>query len=262
SMPAGGLSRSCRTQGRPESRPSPRCRVRKELAYVSSRTGDGVTTSLRRPPHGAAYHRIAPSFIGTCRCQQPPPAPAGPGRRGADDPVRPVHRDLERGVVERPRTDQRLPHEVAAARHAHLGGLRQADLDDLAVGVGPDLAQEEVAVLAEARVLTAEQAEHESSVALLCSASSMARVIAADRNGIATAAAHLRAGGLVALPTGSAHGLGAAAGDPRAVARVFAAKGRPRGHPLIVHLGDASALWQWADRDAQAERGADPALVE
>ncbi|HLV10917.1 MAG TPA: 5-(carboxyamino)imidazole ribonucleotide mutase [Trueperaceae bacterium] len=90
----------------------------------------------------------------------------------------------------------------------------------------------------------------------------MARVIAADRNGIATAAAHLRAGGLVAFPTETVYGLGAAAGDPRAVARVFAAKGRPRGHPLIVHLGDASALWQWADRDAQAERGADPALVE
>src|SRR5690606_39820635 len=131
-----------------------------------------------------------------------------------------------------------------------------------AVGVGPDLAQEEVAVLAEARVLTAEQAEHESSVALLCSASSMARVIAADRNGIATAAAHLRAGGLVAFPTETVYGLGAAAGDPRAVARVFAAKGRPRGHPPIGHLRAAPAPWQWARRDAPAEPRADPAPAD
>ena len=90
----------------------------------------------------------------------------------------------------------------------------------------------------------------------------MARLIDADSSGISEAAAHLRAGGLVAFPTETVYGLGASAQDREAVARVFAAKGRPRQHPLIVHLPDAGALWRWADREAQAERGVDPATVE
>ena len=63
----------------------------------------------------------------------------------------------------------------------------------------------------------------------------MARVIAADRNGIAAAAAHLRAGGLVAFPTETVYGLGAAAGDPRAVAlalklaKAYAARRNKKG---------------------------------
>src|SRR5690606_3552461 len=181
---------------------------------------------------------------------------------GAHDLVGPVQRHLERGVVERLRADERLAHEVAAAGHAHLRRFGEADLDHLAVSVGPHLADEEVAVVAETRVLAPEEAEHESSVALLCSASSMARLIDADSSGISEAAAHLRAGGLVAFPTETVYGLGASAQDREAVARVFAAKGRPRQHPLIVHLPDAGALWRWADREAQAERGVDPATVE
>lgn len=51
-----------------------------------------------------------------------------------------------------------------------------------------------------------------------------------------TAAAVLRAGGLVAFPTETVYGLGADARSAQAVARVFAAKGRPSTNPLIVHV--------------------------
>ncbi|MBC7541310.1 MAG: threonylcarbamoyl-AMP synthase [Candidatus Sericytochromatia bacterium] len=53
------------------------------------------------------------------------------------------------------------------------------------------------------------------------------------------AAAVLRAGGLVAFPTETVYGLGAAALDPIAVAGIFRAKGRPSFNPLIVHVLDA-----------------------
>jgi len=63
---------------------------------------------------------------------------------------------------------------------------------------------------------------------------------------IARAAAILRAGGLVAFPTETVYGLGADAGNPAAVAKIFAAKGRPQDHPLIVHLADVALLPLWA----------------
>jgi L-threonylcarbamoyladenylate synthase len=53
---------------------------------------------------------------------------------------------------------------------------------------------------------------------------------------VAHAAALIRAGRLVAFPTETVYGLGANALDPEAVARIFAAKGRPRTSPLIVHV--------------------------
>jgi L-threonylcarbamoyladenylate synthase len=56
----------------------------------------------------------------------------------------------------------------------------------------------------------------------------------------------LRRGGLIGLPTETVYGLGADAGNPTAVARIFAAKGRPADHPLIVHLHRASQLAGWA----------------
>ncbi len=59
---------------------------------------------------------------------------------------------------------------------------------------------------------------------------------------VAHAVALLRAGGLVALPTETVYGLGADAEDAAAVARVYAAKGRPADHPLIVHLADAAQV--------------------
>lgn len=49
-------------------------------------------------------------------------------------------------------------------------------------------------------------------------------------------------GGLVAFPTETVYGLGANALDPKAVARIFAAKGRPSDNPLIVHVGDVSCM--------------------
>jgi L-threonylcarbamoyladenylate synthase len=55
---------------------------------------------------------------------------------------------------------------------------------------------------------------------------------------IARAVAVLRAGGLVALPTETVYGLAARADDARAVAAIYAAKGRPAHNPLIVHLAD------------------------
>ena len=70
-----------------------------------------------------------------------------------------------------------------------------------------------------------------------------ARVLSADDPGqLAEAAAVLRAGGLVAFGTETVYGLGANALGPAAVAGVFAAKGRPRFDPLIVHLADAAEL--------------------
>jgi L-threonylcarbamoyladenylate synthase len=55
----------------------------------------------------------------------------------------------------------------------------------------------------------------------------------------------LRAGGLVAFPTETVYGLGADAASPDAVQRLFAVKGRPADHPVIVHLGDAAQLDEW-----------------
>lgn len=60
------------------------------------------------------------------------------------------------------------------------------------------------------------------------------------------AASILRHGGLVAFPTETVYGLGADAENPEAVARIFAAKGRPANHPLIVHIGHAGLLERWA----------------
>ena len=76
----------------------------------------------------------------------------------------------------------------------------------------------------------------------------------ADREGIAAAAAVLRRGSLVAFPTETVYGLGADATDDRAVARIFAAKGRPRFNPLIVHAPDLAAHRQWAAFDGPALR--------
>ena len=60
----------------------------------------------------------------------------------------------------------------------------------------------------------------------------------------------LREGKLVAFPTETVYGLGADAGNPRAVRAIFAAKGRPADHPVIVHVHDAAHAAHWARRDA------------
>lgn len=74
----------------------------------------------------------------------------------------------------------------------------------------------------------------------------MARILPATPQAIAEAVAALRAGQLVAFPTETVYGLGAAARNAAAVERIYAVKGRPRGHPLIVHLPGPAALREWA----------------
>ena len=64
--------------------------------------------------------------------------------------------------------------------------------------------------------------------------------LAADAAGIARAVALLKAGRPVALPTETVYGLAAVAADGAAVARVYAAKGRPGFNPLIVHVADVA----------------------
>jgi L-threonylcarbamoyladenylate synthase len=63
----------------------------------------------------------------------------------------------------------------------------------------------------------------------------------ADAAGIEAAAAAIAAGALVAMPTETVYGLAADATNPEAVARIFAAKGRPRFNPLIVHVPSLEA---------------------
>ena len=65
---------------------------------------------------------------------------------------------------------------------------------------------------------------------------------------IEEAARLLNAGELVAFPTETVYGLGADASNPAAVARIFAAKGRPHSHPLIVHVSNFDAAREWAGR--------------
>ena len=60
------------------------------------------------------------------------------------------------------------------------------------------------------------------------------------------AAAHLKAGDLVAFPTETVYGLGADASNEQAVARIYSVKGRPNDHPLIVHIASMERMGDWA----------------
>ena len=75
-----------------------------------------------------------------------------------------------------------------------------------------------------------------------------------DAAAIAQAADMIRAGGIVAVPTETVYGLAADAGNAEAVARIYAAKGRPSFNPLIVHVPDLAAAEALAvfDDDARA----------
>ena len=68
-----------------------------------------------------------------------------------------------------------------------------------------------------------------------------------DAAAVARAASQLAAGELVAFPTETVYGLGARADDDAAVARIFARKGRPVGHPLIVHVAQPADAAPFAD---------------
>ena len=63
---------------------------------------------------------------------------------------------------------------------------------------------------------------------------------------VAAAARALRGGALLGLPTETVYGLAADASSDAAVAQIFAAKGRPSDHPLIVHVADASGIAHFA----------------
>jgi len=66
------------------------------------------------------------------------------------------------------------------------------------------------------------------------------------------AARLLRDGELVAFPTETVYGLGADAANPAAVAKIFALKGRPADHPVIVHVASAEALREWGNEVSPA----------
>jgi L-threonylcarbamoyladenylate synthase len=80
------------------------------------------------------------------------------------------------------------------------------------------------------------------------------RVLKFDSQSIEAAARCLRAGGLVAFPTETVYGLGADAGNGEAIARLYAAKGRPSFNPLIAHVGSIEAAHRLARFDGAAER--------
>lgn len=74
----------------------------------------------------------------------------------------------------------------------------------------------------------------------------MVTISAAHPNAIQDAAAILRAGGLVGMPTETVYGLAANACDGAAVAKIFAAKARPHFNPLIVHVNDVAQAREFA----------------
>ena len=82
----------------------------------------------------------------------------------------------------------------------------------------------------------------------------MTRLAAASSGSIAAAAACLRAGGLVAVPTETVYGLAADATSDAAVAAIYAAKERPAINPLIAHVLDVAAAREHADLGPEAER--------
>ena len=71
-------------------------------------------------------------------------------------------------------------------------------------------------------------------------------IVAPTPQALAAAAQALRDGALVAFPTETVYGLGADARNPEALRRLFAAKGRPAAHPVIVHVANKAAAMRWA----------------
>jgi L-threonylcarbamoyladenylate synthase len=79
-------------------------------------------------------------------------------------------------------------------------------------------------------------------------------ILSAGEAAVRSAARCLAEGGLVAFPTETVYGLGADATNAAAIARLYAAKGRPAFNPLIAHVGDIAAARRIARFDAQATR--------
>ncbi|MGB3723062.1 MAG: L-threonylcarbamoyladenylate synthase, partial [Pacificimonas sp.] len=79
-------------------------------------------------------------------------------------------------------------------------------------------------------------------------------IVPATDQHIADAAERLRAGGIVAIPTETVYGLAADATQGEAVAKIYAAKGRPSFNPLIAHVEDAAMAARHAALSPLAER--------
>jgi len=75
-----------------------------------------------------------------------------------------------------------------------------------------------------------------------------------DERAIARAVSILQRGGLVAFPTETVYGLGADADNVEAVGGIFAAKGRPADHPVIVHIDTAEAIDAWSSAASPSAR--------
>ena len=71
--------------------------------------------------------------------------------------------------------------------------------------------------------------------------------------------ATLKQGGLVSLPTETVYGLAGDASNPLAIRQIYATKGRPAGHPVIVHMADGADLSTIAKLDDRAQALAWPA---
>ncbi len=82
-------------------------------------------------------------------------------------------------------------------------------------------------------------------------------MLSPDVAGLEKAAAILARGGLVSFPTETVYGLGADARDDKAVASIYAAKGRPSFNPLIVHLSDVAAVADYCEMNDTARQLAD-----
>ncbi|MDC8753726.1 L-threonylcarbamoyladenylate synthase [Erythrobacter sp. sf7] len=88
------------------------------------------------------------------------------------------------------------------------------------------------------------------------SGKNVTEVVLADAEGIAKAARILESGGLVAVPTETVYGLAARADSAEAVAKIYAAKGRPDFNPLIVHVRDVEQAGCYAEWPSDADLAA------
>ncbi|MGI3169217.1 L-threonylcarbamoyladenylate synthase [Pseudooceanicola sp. C21-150M6] len=82
----------------------------------------------------------------------------------------------------------------------------------------------------------------------------MTELLSPDPIGLARAAALLRGGAVVAIPTETVYGLAGNAADDQAVAGIYAAKGRPSFNPLIVHVADRAGVDRLVEVGAEAEK--------
>ncbi len=85
------------------------------------------------------------------------------------------------------------------------------------------------------------------------SGKNVTQVVPADAKGLARAAHILESGGLVAVPTETVYGLAARADSAEAVAKIYAAKGRPDFNPLIVHVRDAAQAARFGEISPAAQ---------